>query len=183
MRSGAALGMTLLELMIVVAIGAILMTVAVPAFNDVVKTTRLKGQVSTFRQALMEARQLAVNRGQPVTICRSNDQSNCKDNNQWENGWIIFLDDDGNGARDTSSGSSETLKTVQQGLSASYSLRSTGSTTTTTEVTYQSSGAPADAGGSTFSLCGPEGDKSDGRDIGLNVAGRAQVTEGASSCP
>jgi len=174
--------LTLLELMIVVAIGAILMTVAVPAFNDVVKTTRLKGQVSTFRQALMEARQLAVNRGQPVTICRSNDQSSCTSNNQWENGWIIFLDDDGNGARDTSSGSSETLKTVQQGLSANYSLRSTGSPTIT-EVTFQSSGAPADAGGSTFSLCGPEGDKSDGRDVGLNVAGRAQVTEGASSCP
>jgi type IV fimbrial biogenesis protein FimT len=172
--------MTLLELMIVVAIGAILMTVAVPAFNDVVKTTRLKGHVSTFRQALMEARQLAVNQGQPVTICRSNDQSSCTSNNQWENGWIIFLDDNDDGARDTSSGSSETLKTVQQGLSANYSLRSTGSTTS---IRFQSSGAPVNAGGSTFSLCGPEGDKSDGRDIGLNVAGRAQVTEGASSCP
>jgi type IV fimbrial biogenesis protein FimT len=175
-----AQGLTLIELMIVLAIGAILLTVAVPAFDAALKATRLKGQASEFRQALTQARQLAVNRGEQVVVCRSTDGSSCSSGN-WEDGWLVFIDDD---PQNEKVNSGEEVPAVNQGLQSNYSLRTGGDDT----ITFRTSGGTNDFD-ERFRLCGPDGETADAREISLNAAGRAVVRndtsnwEGAVRCP
>ncbi|MFB1487585.1 MULTISPECIES: GspH/FimT family pseudopilin [unclassified Thiocapsa] len=87
-------GFTLLELMVTVAIAAILLTLGVPSFRDLVQNNRAATQVNALVTALSLARSEAVRRGQHVSICPSTDQETCTGGDDWDDGWIVFVDDE-----------------------------------------------------------------------------------------
>lgn len=92
-RTGAA-GFTLLELMVTVAILAIVAALAAPSFAAMFKTNRARSVASELMAALSLARSEAVRRGQAVTICKSRDGSSCGGSGtQWDNGWIVFVNE------------------------------------------------------------------------------------------
>jgi type IV fimbrial biogenesis protein FimT len=91
-RGSSDHGFTLIELMVVVAIAAILMAVAVPSFRDVTERNRVSTQVNTFVGDLQLARSEAIKRGLAVSLCASSDGGSCLDNNAWNRGWIMFVD-------------------------------------------------------------------------------------------
>lgn len=91
-------GFTILELMIAVAVLAIIVGIGVPAFTDIIRRNRLSSQTNGLMGALAIARSEAVKRGTPVTICPASDanQDVCAGNVQWAaNGWIVFADGEG----------------------------------------------------------------------------------------
>ena len=91
-------GFTLIELMIVIAILAILSTVAIPGFRDVIKNNRLATQANHVVAALGLARSEAMKRGRPVTVCASNrTQSACALGRNWSNGYLVWTDVDNSG--------------------------------------------------------------------------------------
>ena len=61
-------GFTLLELMVTVAVAAILATVAVPGFRDLIQNNRVTTQTNELVTALNFARTEAVKRGRPVDV-------------------------------------------------------------------------------------------------------------------
>ena len=61
-------GFTLVELLIVVAIAAILLTLAAPAFNDMLARQRMEGQVNEFVTDLQYARSESVHRNRNVVL-------------------------------------------------------------------------------------------------------------------
>lgn len=61
-------GLTLIELMIALAIGVVLMSLAVPSFSTYLQRNRLKAVALGLEQDLREARFEAVRRGQPVHL-------------------------------------------------------------------------------------------------------------------
>lgn len=118
---------TLVELLTVMAIIAIITTIALPSFQSLIYTTRISSYTSTLQSALLLTRSEAVKRGIPVTICRSENpssgnptcattNSNPLANTGWGSGWIIFTDPNNNGIYEPGNVPAETLLAVQDQL-------------------------------------------------------------------
>lgn len=95
-------GFSLIELMITVAITAIAMAVAVPSFQQTIRTNRVVSLTNELSASLQLARSEAVTRGYPVTVCKSAHpeaaDSAC-DGANWQNGWVVFVEQDSSGSR------------------------------------------------------------------------------------
>lgn len=63
-------GFTLLELMVTVAVASVLLTVAVPSFNQMILNSRLTAQANDVVAALNFARSEAIKRNTSVSFCR-----------------------------------------------------------------------------------------------------------------
>lgn len=91
-------GVTLIELMIVLVILGIGTALALPAFNDVIRQSRVTSEVNELLAAINLTRSEAIKRGQTVRICGSSDQSTCT--GSFEEGWIVWSDLDFDDAPD-----------------------------------------------------------------------------------
>lgn len=78
----AAAGFTLVEIMVVVAIVAVLGAVAAPSFTQLIASQRLKGASSDLFSALMRARSEAIKRNTEVSLKPATAS-------QWPSGWVI----------------------------------------------------------------------------------------------
>lgn len=81
---------TLMELMVVIAIGAILVTIAVPSFINMMERNRVSAQARDVISAFNLARAEAITRGNTVSVCTSNNGTGCSGSTNWANGWIVF---------------------------------------------------------------------------------------------
>ena len=94
-------GLTLLEMLTAIAIGAITLAIAVPGYQSLVERNRMASSVNTFVTHLYQARAEAVNRGEWVALCPSSDGTTClEDHTQWGMGYLVFVDQDRNKRRD-----------------------------------------------------------------------------------
>jgi len=89
-------GFTLIELMVVIAIVAILTTLAAPSFKAMIQSSNMTSTVNTFLADMRFARSESIRRGGGVVMCPSaNSESSaasCTGSSGWEGGWIIFQD-------------------------------------------------------------------------------------------
>lgn len=90
-------GMTLIELMITLAIFAILIAIAAPSFDDTIKRNRVESQLREFAGRLKFARSEAVNTQRNITICHLDSGSTPSCDGLWSDGMTIFFDDDADG--------------------------------------------------------------------------------------
>lgn len=84
-------GFTLVELMITLAVMAILLALATPSFEGLIASSRLASATNELNATLRQARSEAMRRGQRVTVCASANGNQCT-NNDWTSGWIMFVD-------------------------------------------------------------------------------------------
>lgn len=92
-------GFTLIELMIALAILAILLTIAVPSFRDAVLNARMTAQANDLMADLNLARSEAVKRNLNVYLCTSSNGTSCT-NSAWRLGWMVYVDVDQDGVWD-----------------------------------------------------------------------------------
>lgn len=88
-------GFTLIETMVTVSVLAILLTIGIPSFADVMRNNQIAAQTNNLVTALNTARSEASKRGMPVAVCASADatQSTCSASaSDWTRGWIVFSD-------------------------------------------------------------------------------------------
>jgi len=150
-------GFTLIELMVTVALIAILAALAAPSFNDAILSNKLKSYSSEFVASTQLARGEAIKRNTAVTLCIAANETSttCTTNGDWEQGWIVL--------------SGTTVIQRQQALASGYRL-----TSSVKNIAFQSIGAGATA--TILTLCratpSPGGQE---RVITLSVTGRASV--------
>ncbi len=90
-------GFTLVELVIVVAMVAVLASIAVPSFASLIQRNRVAAEINSLVSDLQFARSEAIRRGLPVSLCTSADGKSCLGTNAWHSGWLVFSDADGSG--------------------------------------------------------------------------------------
>lgn len=94
-RHAPNLGFTLVELMVTIAIVAILSAIALPSFSNSIRNNRLATTTNEFIGAVNLARSEAVKSNRGGRICASSDGATC--GTDWAAGWIVFGDANGNG--------------------------------------------------------------------------------------
>jgi type IV fimbrial biogenesis protein FimT len=92
-------GFTLIELMICIAVAALLFTVSAPALGSFVHGETLRTSRNALVTSLNMARNTAITRHGHLVVCPSTDQRSCTGDNQWQHGWIVFEDKNGDSAR------------------------------------------------------------------------------------
>jgi len=174
---GAQHGVTLIELMVVLAIAAIVLWQAVPNFREFVARNRLDGAAQAMLVSLQIARSEAMRRGEQVTMRLSG----AAGSRNWGGGWIAFVDGNRNGELDAD----EEIVIEQAALTSPLSLFSSSSFDTT--VAFSRDGRLTGAGG-VFVVCEggvlTEDGRSRSRAVVVNGAGRARMAaRNASEVP
>jgi type IV fimbrial biogenesis protein FimT len=99
-------GFTLVELLVTLAIAALLVTLAAPSFKRTIQSNSVSSAVNTFMSDMRFARSEAVRRGGNVILCRTDTPEaatpSCATSvaagaKGWATGWIVFQDINNNG--------------------------------------------------------------------------------------
>lgn len=101
-RSRKPKGFTLIELMVTLAVSLILLSVGFPAYQELSANSRMTTVTNSFVAYLQFARNEAVERNRPVSLCPSGDGRSCQESSAWGDGWIVFTDAGNAGALDSS---------------------------------------------------------------------------------
>jgi type IV fimbrial biogenesis protein FimT len=83
-------GFTLSEMLVVMAIVAILLGIGVPSYRSISNSYRMSAEVNSLLGDLMFARAEALKEGQSVTVCVSADGANCSGTANWQSGWLVY---------------------------------------------------------------------------------------------
>jgi len=102
-------GVTLVELLAVVAIAAILMGIGISSYKSLTTSYRISDEINGLLGDMQYARAEAIKQGQNVTVCVSITGTDCSANNyNWHQGWIVFVDP--NNTKTTSGNSALVLR-------------------------------------------------------------------------
>jgi type IV fimbrial biogenesis protein FimT len=156
---------TLIELMVTIAVAAVVLTLGAPGFGRVIERNQLSAQINELVSTLHFARSEAVRRNDDLKVCHSADGVNCGGAG-YEVGWIIFIDDDGDDVWDDPA---EELIRVNEALSNNYTLHVNGNMDS---FFYRAKGRTSDQG--RFVLC-KNGDLTKSRAIFIGPSGRARL--------
>lgn len=99
MNSRNQQGITALELMVALAVVAILLSSAVPSFRDYLMNLRLKTAMDALQSDLNLARRHAISHNLHGIACPASGAGNCSETSDWQPGWIVFTDLNGDHQR------------------------------------------------------------------------------------
>ena len=93
----ATAGFTIAEMAIALALLGVLLAAAVPAYADWIQAYHLRNYAEHLSGSIAFARSEALTRATRVTMCPSTG-SRCGGASDWGNGWIVYVDADGDGS-------------------------------------------------------------------------------------
>ncbi len=160
-----ALGFSLFELLMTMALAAIVFGLGVPSFAELLADNRLRVEADALFHAVHRARKESVVRRRPITICASLDGNTCSGSFDWTDGWITFVN---KGLRDPlrRDPDEELISRHQVGATSRVTANRRGFTFRSTELR---------ATNGTLVICDQNG-RSANRAIVISYTGRPRVT-------
>lgn len=125
-------GFTLIELVVTMAIAAVLMMVAAPSFVNFQRNSQLTSLTNSLVASIYAARGEAMKTGFNAFVVPTANGSD------WTTGWIVFVDNNGDGSF---SAADDTLVQTQPALESYFTVSGTGSSgETPAYIMFSSSG-------------------------------------------
>ncbi len=160
-------GFTLIDLILTLSIVSILISISLPSFSAQIKQAQVKTATNSLLESINLTRTQAVMTNKRATIRRQN---------EWSEGWEIFIDTDNDGIRDTN----EKLIKMQEKLNG---IKIITNRPITNNVSYIGTGESRNASGTngggfqagTFTICPTA--KGKGVQLILARGGRVRVAE------
>jgi type IV fimbrial biogenesis protein FimT len=149
-------GFTLLEVLVVLALLAVLLSLAAPSLQGLRQKHQMQSQAEQLQASLLLARSEALRRQRRVTLCvratAVDAGEDCAPSGSWSQGWVVFVDGNDSGRREAA----ETVLQVQKALPGFLKLQ--GNATVNRYISYGPQGRSQSTSGSfqagTLTLCG-----------------------------
>jgi len=173
-------GFTLIELLFTVAVGGILLALALPSYDTLLKNNCRTTAANTLVTGLQLARSEAVKRRQQVSLAAA---APANDGNEWGTGWTVFQDADSDDTVDAGEEVRVMELTCEQPAGGANRMTIAAVDTAANEMTvftYLATGFIETAG--SFDICHEEETGERGRRISISNTGRPSM-DSSLACP
>ena len=152
-------GFTLFELMVTLAVAALILSLGVPGFRSFIQNNRATTHTNDLVTALNLGRSEATRRGASVLLCSSSDGATCSGSNDWSSGWIVR------------SSAGAVVRTWPERSGGGGVL-----TANVSQIQFQARGSLSGGTVPLLQIRLPDCSGDQGRDVSVNMAGRIAVT-------
>lgn len=161
-------GFTLVELIVAIAVVAILSIIALPSMSNFLVKMRVDNEITEMQRLLLTARNMAINTGKNTTVCPLS-SGVCTTN--WQNEISVFTNESNTADNNKYDSASENLIKIKASIKSGDKLQFANAS-----ITYKPSGrllTPTVA--RSFSYC-PKGKMDNSRGISLSISGRSYTS-------
>lgn len=174
-------GFTLIELMVTVAIVAILTSLAMPSMRAFIGKWQMSNALNAYNGSLQLARSEAIKRGRVARMCRTTNGTTCAidaPTNGWATGWLVYVDNDASGGLTTP----DQVVMTQGAFGNFYNISSTATGSTGTFVFTPTGFMQGSAANEamTFSWDNPSNTVHIQKTLCISKTGRSRIVEGAT---
>lgn len=177
-QSRAYRAFTLVEMLVGLAVAAILLRLVEPAFAEWILSIRVMQEAQHLANGMNLARSEAIKRGLRVNLCKSADGRQCTPGSAWHGGWIIHADPEAAGQIVAPSDLVRAWGPVQPGVTVSANRP------LADYVSYTAYGHARMLNGAlqigTLTVCAHN---QKAVDVVLSAGGRARIARTPSICP
>lgn len=173
---------TMIELMVTLTILGIMLALAAPSFQTLVKNNRIAAETNRLVVDMQFARSEALKRGASVIMCRSGNPAAATPGcggapNTWSSGWLVYASGDANKTYEVAT---DTLLRVAQASPGGLTIKANGASNSDLEFKGDSS---TNQGGGTarFAICDDRGN-AHGRMIEIPPVGKPRRAAAVPSC-
>ncbi len=159
-------GLTLIEIFMTLVILGILVSIAVPSYNALIQGYKARTLSTEFISSLALARSEAVRQNTNVAMCAAADANLNTCGTDWTHGWIVFVDNDGNGDIANNADKIKVHSALEQGTTV---------TAASSNIVYNSRGF-VKSGAGDYILNASDCAGNDGRNINIANTGRVSIT-------